>query len=211
MTTMPPVETVLLEAIRRDQRRGRGVRGPARRAALILAVAACLGSGVAAATQLWPNVRSALRHGASPSAPGTSLPTLGTRALTSLARFRGQVVIVSFWAAWCEPCIAQAPALVAINRELHEAHSGTVVLVSAYDAEGQATATLKHEHLDVPVITAAPLEPNGRAFLRAFLGGKSPLPVTFVINRFGRVVGYTEGRAGTRALRLLVSRAQRQL
>jgi peroxiredoxin len=211
MSTMPAIETALLEAIRRDQQRARSSRGSARRAALILAVIACLGSGVAAATQLWPNVRSAVRHGASPSAPGTSLPTLGARALTSLARFRGQVVIVSFWAAWCEPCVEQAPALAAINRELHEAHIGTVVLVSAYDTEGQATATLRHEHLDVPVVTANPLEPDGRAFLHAFLGGKSPLPVTFVIDRSGRVVGYTEGRASTRTLRLLLSRAQHRL
>lgn len=210
MTTMPSVEAALLEAIRRDQQRAGSSRRPAKRAAVILAVIACLGSGVAAATQLWPNVRSAVRHGASPSAPVTSLPTLGARALTSLVRFRGQVVIVSFWAAWCEPCVEQAPALATVNRELHEAHTGTVVLVSTYDTEGQASATLRHEHLDVPVIIANPLEPNGRAFLHAFLGGKSPLPVTFVIDRPGRVVGYTEGRASTRTLRLLVSRAQRQ-
>jgi peroxiredoxin len=211
MSTMPPVETALLEAIRRDQQRARSSRGSARRAALILMVIACLGSGVAAATQLWPNIRSAVRHGASPSAPGTSLPTLGARALTSLARFRGQVVIVSFWAAWCEPCVGQAPALAAINRELHQAHTGTVVLVSAYDTEGQATATLRHEHLDAPVVIANPLESNGRAFIHAFLGGKSPLPVTFAIDRSGRVVGYTEGRASTRTLRLLLSRAQHRL
>ena len=211
MSTIPPVETALLEAIRRDQQRARSFRGSARRAALVLAVIVCVGSGVAAAAQLWPNVRSALRHGGSPAAPTTSVPTLGARAMTSLVRFRGQVVVVSFWAAWCEPCVEQAPALAAINREMHEAHTGTVVLVSTYDTEGQATATLKHEHLDVPVVTANPLEPNGRAFLHAFLGGKSPVPVTFVIDRSGQVVGYTEGRADTRTLRLLLSRAQHRL
>lgn len=208
MSTMPSVERALLQAIRRDQQRPRRLRLSARRAALVLALAVSLGSGVAAATQLWPDIRSAVRHGASPPAPATSLPALGKRALTSLARFRGHVVIVSFWASWCEPCLDQAPALAAINRELHRAHAGTVVLVSAYDVADRASATLRREHLQVPVITANPLEANGRAFIRAFLGGRSPLPVTFVVDRGGRVVGYTEGRASTKTLQLLLRRAR---
>lgn len=211
MTVMPQVERALVDAIRRDQQSPKR-RARAKRAPLALIAIVCVGSGVAAAaTGIWPNVRSAIRHGALPRVPGTAVPSLDTRARTSLEQFHGQIVLVSFWAAWCEPCIQQAPALSRINRELHTTHRGTVVLVSTYDTPGRAAATLRHEHLAVPVVSANTTDPDGRAFFRAFLGGEtSALPVTFAVDRSGRVTGYTEGRASLKALRSLLSRAERQ-
>ena len=35
-----------------------------------------------------------------------------------LAQFRGQVVLLNFWATWCAPCIEEMPSLEALGREM---------------------------------------------------------------------------------------------
>jgi thiol-disulfide isomerase/thioredoxin len=205
---MPRVESALLDAIRREQQGRNGRQRVARRAALALVAAAFVGSGVAVAVGVWPNVRSAIRHGTRPSAPTTAVRSLGGPAKVSLARFRGQVVLISFWAPWCAPCIQQEPELVKINRELRAKSVGTVVLVSAESSLAATRRMVRRDRLSVPILSANPAEPAGRAFYQAFLGSQSPLPVTFVVDAAGRVVGYAEGRANPARLRALLNRAE---
>ncbi len=54
----------------------------------------------------------------------------------SLHDFRGQVVVVNFWASWCPPCIAETPSLVRMEKQL--AGKGVVVLGVSADEDGAA-------------------------------------------------------------------------
>ncbi len=58
-----------------------------------------------------------------------------------LARHRGKVVLVDFWALWCPPCVAKFPHVV----ELHErlASLGLVVLSVSLDEPEDADAVLR--------------------------------------------------------------------
>jgi peroxiredoxin len=53
-------------------------------------------------------------------APGFTLERL-EGGETSLAEMRGRVVLVNFWATWCEPCKQEMPAMERLYRRHHEA------------------------------------------------------------------------------------------
>lgn len=75
-------------------------------ALVILALATCV-AHAAGVLQPW-------RGGPTPA---LALDTVAGRPL-SLADFRGRTVIVNFWATWCEPCVAEMPALERLRKRL---------------------------------------------------------------------------------------------
>jgi cytochrome c biogenesis protein CcmG, thiol:disulfide interchange protein DsbE len=46
------------------------------------------------------------------AAPAFSLPTVDGDGTIQLSDFRGQVVVINFWASWCAPCRTEHPALM---------------------------------------------------------------------------------------------------
>lgn len=76
-------------------------------------------------------------------APGTVAPDFALRSVTGqnlrLSEFRGDVVVISFWATWCGPCQQELPRLA----DLHEryAKAGLVTLgINLDDDTGRAEA-----------------------------------------------------------------------
>lgn len=64
---------------------------------------------------------------------------------------RGQVVLVSFWATWCEPCRAEMPQLVALESRLR-ARGLRMMVISADEPEQEADAQrfLESKHFAAP-------------------------------------------------------------
>lgn len=84
-------------------------------------------------------------------APPFTLPDLAGEPV-SLADFAGRVVVVDFWATWCEPCKQQIPVLNRFQRE--HGSSGVAVLGVAVDAGGrEVVAPFAEEHgIQYPVL-----------------------------------------------------------
>lgn len=72
--------------------------------------------------------------GAGEAAPAFTLPDLAGNPV-SLSDFRGQTVVLDFWATWCAPCVFQVPEL---NRlwAAHKAAGDVMVIGVAVDVEG---------------------------------------------------------------------------
>ncbi len=50
------------------------------------------------------------------SAPDFSVPALPS-GLLDLKNYRGQVVVLNFWATWCPPCVEETPSLERVRGE----------------------------------------------------------------------------------------------
>ena len=124
---------------------------------------------------------AALDRGRLIYAPNFTLPRLDGRGDLRLSSLRGKVVVVNFWASWCEPCKAEAPHFQAVAKEY--ARRGVVVVgVDVQDFRGDAKRFARRHGLTYPLVhdaTGKTLEPYGVELL----------PETFVVGRNGKLVG----------------------
>ncbi len=97
----------------------------------------------------------------------------------SLAAYKGKVVLLNFWASWCAPCQAEMPAF---EQWQHAYGPGKfqVLGVSMDDGAAQAAAAVKKLRVTYPIAV-------GNAHLGELYGGIYGLPVTFLIDRQGRI------------------------
>ncbi len=124
--------------------------------------------------------------------PLPALPTPFTAAggaETSLADFRGRVVVLNFWATWCGPCIVEMPSLDKLHRAL-EGESAAVIAVS----EDRAGETVVIPFFRQRGIRSLDLYTDPKGYLADGFGIRG-LPTTFLIDIHGRVVGGMEGPA----------------
>jgi peroxiredoxin len=118
-------------------------------------------------------------------APAFSLPRLGGGAPVTLAGFRGQPVVLNFFASWCPDCRAELAAMGTVARQ--ESGRVAVVGVDSNDTSAAAAArVLATAHATYPVGVDAHATVAGHYLLTA-------LPVTYFLNARGRVVGAAFG------------------
>lgn len=112
-------------------------------------------------------------------APNFSRQDLQSKKTIRLVAFRGKVVLLNFWATWCGPCLTEMPAF---NEWQKQYGSGNfqVIGVSMDDAPANVVSTVAKLKLNYPVLM-------GDEHLGAAYGGILGLPVTFLIDRRGRV------------------------
>lgn len=144
-------------------------------------------------------IDEALADGERPDAPGITLPRLDGTGETSLDDFRGKVVVLNFWASWCEPCKREAPMLEQAWRR-YRARGLVVLGVDAQDFERDARRFVERYGLTYPIAYDGPGESLPRYGLSGF-------PETWWVDRRGRLVAYSRGEFTRAELQRNIERA----
>jgi peroxiredoxin len=110
-----------------------------------------------------------------------SLPDIDGQTV-SLADYQGKVVVLEFFATWCEPCRYSAPLLQEISVRLKD--QGLVVIAIALDEGDDAASKLKifRERYKVSYPIALGGNTNVKKQYNAYA-----LPTTIIIDRKGRI------------------------
>ena len=123
--------------------------------------------------------------------------------LLDLARHRGRVVIVDFWASWCKPCRQSIPWLNTM-RERYGSSGLTIIGVNVDARRADADRFLR----DVPIGFEIVFDPKGELAKQYKVQG---MPSSFVFDRTGRMVdthlGFRDAKKDEKeaALRILLN------
>jgi cytochrome c biogenesis protein CcmG/thiol:disulfide interchange protein DsbE len=157
-------------------------RGMSRPAARVVAALLALSGLLAAASALALD-------------PGARAPEIGMRDLdgnqVTIAGLRGRVVVVDFWASWCEPCADSMPVYQRLYTT-YRARGLTIVGISQDQRVDNARQFASRHHLGFPVVFD-----DGHAVANRYRPPR--MPTAYVIDRGGIVrhvhAGYRSGDA----------------
>jgi thiol-disulfide isomerase/thioredoxin len=127
-------------------------------------------------------------HGNKPAAPDVTFKDLDGKDV-ALSSLKGKVVVVNFWATWCDPCREEIPWLIEFQQKY--ADKGFTLLGVAMDEEGKPVVQ--------PFVQTTPFNVNGHPTtmnypivlgnddLAGKFGGLLGLPTSIVISRDGKI------------------------
>jgi len=103
-----------------------------------------------------------------------------------LANYKGQVVVINFWATWCAPCRVEMPSFEALYRRYRS--RGLTVLAISLDkgADDKVRRFVEERGLSFPVL----MDAEGEA---ERLYPSVSIPFTYVVGRSGRIVARVDG------------------
>lgn len=128
-----------------------------------------------------------------PDAPRTPAPQISFADSSGrtryLADFRGEVLMINFWATWCGPCRREMPSLLRLEQSLSD--TGFRLITISTDRQGAAVV---QPFLEANGLAAIPpyYDPDGLAYSQF---GAAAIPTTILIDRRGREIGRYRGWA----------------
>ena len=112
-----------------------------------------------------------------------------------LSQYKGKVVLVNFWATWCEPCQVEIPWLIEIQQK-YSSQGFTILgvdaddegnnVVSAYTAKERFNVNGEKLPMNYPIL-------RGNDAVADKFGGLLGYPTSFLISRDGKIVKKVQG------------------
>jgi peroxiredoxin len=116
-------------------------------------------------------------HPSDPGRPAPDFTIADDQNSIHLASYRGQVVLINFWASWCAPCVAETPSLL----EFHHRHPEYPILAISVDEDQAAMRRfITQRHFDLNTVW----DPKQTVAAKY---GTTGWPETFIIDRNGLI------------------------
>jgi thiol-disulfide isomerase/thioredoxin len=125
------------------------------------------------------------------AAPDLSVVDLNGDALRT-SNYKGKVVLVNFWAAWCTSCADEVPQFIALQKKYHD-QGLQVIGFSVEDDAGELRDFYRKYQMNYPVV------PSDLKIADGF-GGVLGLPTTFLIGKDNLIHGKHNGATDFSAL-----------
>jgi cytochrome c biogenesis protein CcmG/thiol:disulfide interchange protein DsbE len=154
---------------------------------IVLLVAGLIGLLVYGVVSESPDssIDDAVQRGEREPAPDIELPPLGGGPERSLEDWRGKVVVLNYWASWCEPCREESPLLERWHKRISK-QDATVLGIDVLDVTSDAEDFIEEFGLTYPHLR----DEDGSSQEKF---GVIAYPETFVIDRKGRIVATRRG------------------
>jgi cytochrome c biogenesis protein CcmG/thiol:disulfide interchange protein DsbE len=136
-------------------------------------------------------------------APAFELTSIPDGKSVPLASFRGKAVLLNFWATWCGPCKIEMPWLVDLQKR-YGPQGLQIVGVAMDDTSNKEIADFAHK-MGVNYVVLKGTEKVGDLY-----GGIDRLPLTYYLDRSGKVVDETVGLAGESVIEDAIKKALQQ-
>lgn len=121
-----------------------------------------------------------LRAGAPSPLDGVRFPDL-SGSMRDLAEWRGNVLVLNFWATWCAPCREEIPMLVQARESY--APQGVEIVGIAIDNAAKVREFAAAARITYPILLA---DGSGLDFMRALGNSAGGLPYTVFVDQAGR-------------------------
>jgi peroxiredoxin len=103
-----------------------------------------------------------------------------TGKTVKLSDYRGKVVLLNFWATWCEPCQIEIPWFIEFQKSYKDRDFAVLGISMDDDGWDSVKPYLEQRKINYRVVIAT-------EDLSGKYGGIENLPTTFVIDRQGRI------------------------
>jgi len=135
----------------------------------------------------WQQARQLLAQQSRQAPPRVAAPAPEFRLMSpagmplNLSDLRGKVVLLNFWATWCQPCRAEMPELNALYRRYGDEKDFVVVGVDLQERPEDVASFARQNNITFPLL----VDHDGRVTGQGYR--IRTLPASVIIDREGRI------------------------
>ena len=116
------------------------------------------------------------------SLPDFNLPDIFNN-LHSISEWKGKILIINFWATWCQPCRKEIPEFIALQEQYSD--KGLQFIGIAIDDQGSVEEYLVKTKINYPILIG---DTTGIDLAHQLGNNIDAVPFTLIVNQQGKII-----------------------